>query len=87
LFRQFVTEGLVLAVVGSTLGLVVAFWTMQVMTKLIPADMLAEMPYLNGIGIFLWLSARPKLSDLCSIHWPRRFIGSTPVLRFMRRRP
>ena len=50
LFCQFVTEGLVLAVAGGTLGLLFASWATQLCLKLIPADMLAGMPYLNEIG-------------------------------------
>jgi len=48
LFRQFVTEGLVLAVAGGTLGLLFASWATQLCLKLIPADMLAGMPYFPG---------------------------------------
>ena len=36
LTRQFITEGLVLVAVGSALGLVAAYWTMQLLTRLIP---------------------------------------------------
>jgi len=50
LFCQFVTGGLVLAVAGGTLGLLFASWATQLCLKLIPADMLAGMPYLNEIG-------------------------------------
>jgi macrolide transport system ATP-binding/permease protein len=51
LMSQFVTEGLVLVTVGSVLGMVSAFWTMQLLTKLIPADMIARMSYLHGLGL------------------------------------
>ena len=51
LIRQFVTEGLVLVAAGSALGLSAAGWTMQVLTRLIPADMLAGMPFLRGMGL------------------------------------
>jgi predicted permease len=47
--RQFVTEGLVLVSAGTTLGLVLASWGMQLLTALIPQDMLASMPYLEGL--------------------------------------
>ena len=40
LIRQFVTEGLVLVAAGSVLGLASAAWAMQLLTRLIPADML-----------------------------------------------
>jgi predicted permease len=51
LLRQFVTEGLVLVAAASTLGLASADWTMKLLTRLIPADMLAGMPFLNGLGL------------------------------------
>jgi macrolide transport system ATP-binding/permease protein len=56
LVRQFVTEGLVLVATGTILGLASAAWTMQLLTYLIPADMLAGMPFLNGLGLNLRVS-------------------------------
>ena len=50
LTRQFVTEGLVLVGAGSALGLTSAYWTMQLLTRLIPQDMLARMTFLRGLG-------------------------------------
>jgi macrolide transport system ATP-binding/permease protein len=51
LFLQFVTEGLVLVVAGSALGLASARLAMQLLTKLIPARMLATMPFMNGLTL------------------------------------
>jgi macrolide transport system ATP-binding/permease protein len=51
LISQFVTEGLVLAVIGSLVGLLAAAWVMRLLVRLIPADMAAGMPYLQGLGI------------------------------------
>jgi macrolide transport system ATP-binding/permease protein len=51
LMRQFVTEGLVLVAAGSLLGLASAAWTMRLLTRLISADMLAGMPFLQGLGL------------------------------------
>jgi macrolide transport system ATP-binding/permease protein len=51
LVRQFATEGLVLVVAGGALGVVAAAWLMRLLTRLIPAQMLAGMPYLNGLGL------------------------------------
>jgi macrolide transport system ATP-binding/permease protein len=51
LVRQFVTEG-VLLVFGSTLlGLVCAVFASQALLRLIPKDMLLQMPYLRGLGL------------------------------------
>jgi macrolide transport system ATP-binding/permease protein len=51
LFRQFVTEGLVLAVTASVMGLGAAEGAMHLLTWLIPADILAGMPYLQGLAL------------------------------------
>lgn len=50
LVRQFVTEGLVLVVTGTALGLASAYGAMHLLLRLIPANMLAGMPYLQGIS-------------------------------------
>jgi macrolide transport system ATP-binding/permease protein len=49
--RQFVTEGLVLVAAGGALGLAGAYWVTALLTRLIPANMLARMPFLNGLGL------------------------------------
>jgi macrolide transport system ATP-binding/permease protein len=51
LFRQFVTEGLVLVSAGCVLGLFFGAWAVRLLIGLIPADMLAGMPYLQGLGL------------------------------------
>jgi len=51
LIRQFLTEGLVLMAAGSLLGLAAADGAMQILTRLISKDMMANMPYLNGLRI------------------------------------
>ena len=51
LISQFVTEGLLLVAAGSVLGIISAFWAMQLLAKLIPADLIARMSYLNGLGL------------------------------------
>ena len=56
LIRQFVTEGLVLVAAGSVLGLASAEWAMKLLTRLIPADMLLRMPFLQGLGLNLRVS-------------------------------
>jgi macrolide transport system ATP-binding/permease protein len=54
LARQFITEGLVLVLASSALGLALASGAMQVLLRLIPKDMLVlHMPYLNGLGLNL----------------------------------
>jgi macrolide transport system ATP-binding/permease protein len=51
LIGQFVTESLVLVAAGSALGFASASLAMQLLVKLIPADALASMSYLAGIGL------------------------------------
>jgi macrolide transport system ATP-binding/permease protein len=57
LICQFATEGLILALAGSVLGLVAAVWTMKLLTGLIAANMLASMPYLQGLGLNIRVTA------------------------------
>ncbi len=51
LIRQFVTEGLVLVAAGAILGLASAYWAMQLLTKLIPADLIDRMAFLHNVGL------------------------------------
>jgi macrolide transport system ATP-binding/permease protein len=51
LVGQFVIEGLVLVAVGSVAGIALAYGVMHLLLRLIPADMMATMPYLQGLGL------------------------------------
>jgi macrolide transport system ATP-binding/permease protein len=51
LIRQFATEALLLVAAGSVLGSACAYWAMRLLTNLISRDMLARMPYLDGLGL------------------------------------
>jgi predicted permease len=51
LVRQFVTEGLLLAAIGGGLGVGGAVEAMRLLDALMPKDMLASMPYLQGLGL------------------------------------
>ncbi len=48
---QFVTESVALVAAGGALGLVGAYWLMRLLTRLIPADMMARMSYLHDLGL------------------------------------
>jgi predicted permease len=50
---QFVTEGMVLAVAGTSLGLIAALFAMKLISGLISPDLLASMPYLQGLSLSL----------------------------------
>jgi predicted permease len=51
LMRQFITEGLLLAVAGSLAGGLVAVWIMSLLKRLVPKVMADAMPYLAGVGM------------------------------------
>jgi predicted lysophospholipase L1 biosynthesis ABC-type transport system permease subunit len=51
LIRQFATEALTLAGTGSILGVSAAYGAMRLLTRLIPAEKLAYMPYLRDLGL------------------------------------
>jgi macrolide transport system ATP-binding/permease protein len=51
LAKQFVTEGLFLAVLGSGAGIVVAAALMRLLVCLVPKDMASGMPFLGGVGL------------------------------------
>jgi predicted permease len=53
LVRQFVTEGFVLVLASTALGLAAAGGAMRILLRLVSKDMLSGMPYLNGLGINL----------------------------------
>ncbi|HUN83291.1 MAG TPA: ABC transporter permease [Terracidiphilus sp.] len=51
LIRQFVTEGMMLAVIGGALGVACAGQSMHMLASLIPKDLMAAMPFLHGLGL------------------------------------
>jgi macrolide transport system ATP-binding/permease protein len=51
LVGQFVTEGVVLSLGGSVLGLLAAQWALKLLTALIPANLLAAMPFWQGLTL------------------------------------
>jgi macrolide transport system ATP-binding/permease protein len=51
LARQFVTEGIVLVAAGGLVGLALADGAMRVLGRLISKNMMASMPYLQGLGL------------------------------------
>jgi predicted permease len=51
ILRHFVTEAAVLVGIGTALALVAAELGMRLLVGLIPEDMLARMPFLDGLGV------------------------------------
>lgn len=54
LFRQFAIEGLLLAALGGLFALLAADWSMRFLLSIIPAEKLASMPFLEGLGLKPW---------------------------------
>lgn len=77
LVRQFVAEGLLLTALGAASGLVIAAGLMRVLSHLVPKDMLANMPFLNGVSLnphtTFFVSAVALLSAV--------LLAATPALR------
>ena len=83
LTAQFVTEGLVLVVLGSSLGLGSAWMLMQLLIQLIPPPMMIAMPCLKGLGLNLHI-----LAFACGISLAAALLFSAvPSLRFSVRAP
>lgn len=81
LVRQFITEGLMLVVLGSALGVAGASLLMRVLTRLIPPAMMNGMPYLQGLG----LNGR-QLAFACAISLAAVLLFSAvPILRLSSR--
>jgi predicted permease len=77
LVRQFITEGLMLVVLGSALGVAGAAFLMRLLARLIPPAMMNGMPYLQGLG----LTGR-QLVFACGISLAAALLFSVvPILR------
>jgi len=77
LMRQFVTEGLLLATSGCALGLAAGVAGMRLLPKLAPKEMLATMPYLQGLGLNAHVAA--FAAAICAVTW--LLFAFTPALR------
>jgi macrolide transport system ATP-binding/permease protein len=77
LSRQFFTEGFLLVLVGSSLGVAVAYGTSQILLRLLSKEMLIEMPYLRGLGLNVHVACFAlALALLATV-----FFSLTPMLR------
>jgi len=77
LIRQFVIEGLVIVAAGTIAGLLSSHWTMQILSGLIPKDMMVGMPYLNELG----LNSRVLLFALGIAAFATVLFSLTPAFR------
>jgi macrolide transport system ATP-binding/permease protein len=77
LVRQFVTEGLLVALTGNLASVVVGSGLMKVLARLVPKDMAANMPFLDGVGLNVHTGAfAAALALMASL-----LLAATPALR------
>jgi macrolide transport system ATP-binding/permease protein len=77
LVRQFVTEGLLLASLGCTVGVVFAVVMMSLLTHLVPKPMAQGMPFLAVVG----LNRHTALFAAASTLMAAVLLAATPALR------
>jgi macrolide transport system ATP-binding/permease protein len=82
LARQFVTEGLLLAVAGCAGGAMIAGWVMAMLTNLVPKTVAEEMPYLSRVG----LNTHTLLFAVAVALSAAVLLSATPMLRHSRQR-
>jgi predicted permease len=76
--RQFVTEGLLLIVVGTAIGLLLADGGMKLLVGMISRDMMIGIPFLRGLGMSMHvLVFAAGLSTLAAV-----LFSVTPILHF-----
>jgi predicted permease len=74
---QFVTEGLLLAALGSVTGAFVAAGIMRLLAGLVPKDMASNMPFLEGVGLNAHTAAFVAAIALLAA----LLLAATPALR------
>ena len=77
LVLQFVNEGVVLVALGAALGLAASHGAIQLLSVLVPKDMVASMPFLNG----LTLTARAAVFAIAVSLLAGVFFSLLPALR------
>lgn len=79
LVTQFLMESLLLVAAATGFGLLFGHWAMQGMKKLVPADMIAGMPFLSDLG-FSWrvLICAASLSIASAL-----LLATTPVFHLL----
>jgi predicted permease len=75
--RQFVTEALLLALLGCASGILVAKGTIRILTLLIPKTMADYLPFLWRVGIH----GHEAAFCLCIALLATMLLGATPILR------
>lgn len=80
LIRQFATEGCLLAFLGCGLGVAGALLVMRLLVRLVPAEILDNMPYLAGLGLNSHVLLFALLLTLVAVG----LFSAVPVLRLRR---
>jgi macrolide transport system ATP-binding/permease protein len=78
LVAQYITEGTMLAVIGCALGVALAQQGMRMLALLVPKDMMAGMPFLNGLGLNMRVTAFACVLAI----FAAALFALTPILRF-----
>ena len=77
LIRQFVTEGMLMAVAGALGGVAVAVWIMTLLTRLVPKGMVGDLPFLAGVG----MNAHTRAFAAAVALLAALLLAATPALR------
>ncbi len=77
LTRQFVTEGLLLTILGSAAGLLIAVFTMTLLARMVPKQMADGMPFLHNVNLNTHTGAFAALVALMAA----LVLSVTPALR------
>jgi predicted permease len=77
LVEQFVTEGLLLGLLGSAAGMIVAAGIMKLLGSLVPKDMASNMPFLEAAGMNVHTAAFAGAVAMLSV----LLLAATPTFR------
>jgi macrolide transport system ATP-binding/permease protein len=77
LVKQFVTEGLLLGLLGSLAGMMVAAGIMKLLGSLVPKDMASNMPFLGNVGLNAHTAAFAAAVAALAV----LLLAATPTLR------
>ena len=77
IMRQFITEGLVLAVAASAAGLLSASWMMRLLIHLIPKNVVVHLPFIDNVRLNAHTGAAAAMVALVATV----LMAATPTLR------
>jgi macrolide transport system ATP-binding/permease protein len=77
MMRQFVTEGMVLALAASAAGLLTAAWMMRILKALVPKNVVIHLPFVENVR----LNAHTGMAAAVIALAATLLMGATPTLR------